>query len=1779
MKSVPSENASDDPFSRAIGYISRLDRLLERIGSKLSSTSNGSAEDRAAWETISADLLSAGEEQAAGAHLLRLIMVNPTLFRRMRYAGLDEVWELKSRWDLQIEKLNRLRALYVTRTNKLAATVAALPAPDVVAKLSSASSQLAAVSKWTDILADATRYFAERAARTHSASKHMLSERQLERDLSPLPVDKALLRSYAIIQKSGAFDSVYYRSQFSDGLPAVNDLILHYLCFGWKMGINPHPLFSIDYYVRQRPQFSAGIVDPLSDFLTLNSHQIINPHPFFITTYYLTTLADDKVSGNAFQYFVRNNQSNAFTHPLFDVKYYSNQAEINFPTYKDALTHYLTYGWHRGLSFSRMFDVQFYRSQLLLDLDIEPFTHFVMQGAKSGLLPNPLFDTQHYISLAPRLFDTHPDPLTHYLLIGEEIGLAPSRFFDPDFYKEGLPKEQRDTNSLLHYLTVGGHDDRDPVNGFRAAEYRQAFMAASPDRRSLTPMEYFLTVGATELNSAFLREFVLPSAETKTNSDVSSQPSPSANGPLGAPEPAPARAQLPGPAPGKSELTEAPKPRPSGNQQLLMLDLTPEEIARHNFKQYPGKCKILPERPFVMLVAHAAGEQLFGSERSFLDMVEGLHLLGLNIAVILPRNIPDYTNAIRAKSQYVATFNYDWWRKDDEESPEAIELFSRLINFHNIDVVHVNTLMLRECLTAARACNVSSVVHIRELIGSDLALQELIGRSGSDIIAEVTKNADWVICNSNTTAKNFNKPGRTFVVPNMVHLEHFKFENKLTDNKVRFGLISSNIPKKGISDVVTLAKLVENTAPNAEFLLIGPETDIVRGIKADQAAGTAPRNIIFPGYARTPMDAVAQVNVVLTFSHFAESFGRTALEAMAAERPVIGYRHGAIPELVRHGVNGYLVPLGEPEAAVPYIEELCTDPKRVALLGASGRSIAERNYGLESYVKAFDEAYGAILADVTARRAPSFMVDVSNGPIVRPARRAGLKEVEVKPRVAYFCWHFPVPSETFVLNELRLLVAEGVDVIVFCRQTPHKNFKPDFPITFERVSSVEQLAVRIKETDRTIVHAHFVYPTVTDMVWPACEIAQIPFTFIAHAQDIFKYDNDRLNRLAEIGASPLCRAMFTLSNYHLEFVVARGFPRSKVIINPNAVDTDKFTVRDFSSVSRQSRRVIAVHRFVPKKGLDLLIRSAQYLMDLDIQIDIYGYGDLEEQYKAIISELGLTNVHLRGALTQDQVAEVMGQADLFACPCVQVPHTGDMDGLPTSLIEGMAAGVPVLTTDVGAVPELVEDGITGIVAKPTAESVAAAIRRFYSMPESQVRAMVRFAADHVVRTHGAARLVRVLKRVWQNRTIDILIVSWNELEELRAVIERVVENTSLPYHLIVCDNQSSKEPVAAYLDWVHGKYDRVTVIHNDSNAMVGPGTNRCLEHGISDYAIYVCGREGFSFSRGWEIPFVHTFEENPKLGLAGTLGRSPTYMTGKDYPSGIALFDAFRNKDFAANNKDRDFYHIQGGLFGIRRSVVDKIGGFSYDVPHSYTDVEYSYFVESEGWELGEVPGLLALFNKSRPTLRQRFDERVTIAHPVLLKDLALYEGVKARKLKHCNICDWFGSDFVAEQICPSCEADSKSRTLYRWLSDTFYMYRRLPALAVGLEGRMLQVWKEQFQGPRHSKEEFLELLRQKGRLQNRAGGMSLAALRLAGATPDEMSLIFKELKRLMVPGGKVLLQLPPDDRDFDAWLSNIRLLIEVEFFDFLKHHIYVSSAIAYSCEGIIEFQQRNAQS
>ena len=377
------------------------------------------------------------------------------------------------------------------------------------------------------------------------------------------------------------------------------------------------------------------------------------------------------------------------------------------------------------------------------------------------------------------------------------------------------------------------------------------------------------------------------------------------------------------------------------------------------------------------------------------------------------------------------------------------------------------------------------------------------------------------------------------------------------------------------------------------------------------------------------------------------------------------------------------------------------------------------------------------------------------------------------------------------------------------------------------------------------------------------------------------------------------------------------------------------------------------------------------------------------------------------------------------------------------------------------------------------------------------------------------------------RTIDILIIPWENPAEHREVIERIYRYTSLPFNLIACAN-SGRADVVDLLEGFHESRDNFTLIHNGYNAMVGPGTNRAMDAGSSDVAIYVCAKEGFALKPGWDIPFVHHMAENPASGLAGTLCHAPKYLTGRHYPEGIAEFPKFRDQKFARRNPDRIFRHVQGGLFAIRRQMYDRIGGFSLDVPHNYTDIEYSYHAEIRGWQLGSVGGMMSLYAKTRPGLAQRMDETVKAVHPPRLADLPAVDAIAGRRAVACNVCGWSGARFQAEAhdaVCPSCGSRGQDRSLFGRLAESEYLYRRLPALAIGLEGSIERFWKEQFQGPTLAWADLLRTLGAGARLRNQDAALHLGFVRAMPLSQPAWGSLLEELARLLAPGSRLLVQ------------------------------------------------------
>jgi glycosyltransferase involved in cell wall biosynthesis len=130
--------------------------------------------------------------------------------------------------------------------------------------------------------------------------------------------------------------------------------------------------------------------------------------------------------------------------------------------------------------------------------------------------------------------------------------------------------------------------------------------------------------------------------------------------------------------------------------------------------------------------------------------------------------------------------------------------------------------------------------------------------------------------------------------------------------------------------------------------------------------------------------------------------------------------------------------------------------------------------------------------------------------------------------------------------------------------------------------------------------------------------------------------------------------------------------------------------------------LVALGRIVPKKGFDVLVRALPSLLQShpDVQVLIGGDGFQRDQLRRLAASLGVSeHLHLPGRIPWDKVSAFLNMGDVFVLPSVR-DAAGNLDGLPTVLLEALALAKPVVATRIGGVPLVIEDGVNGILCPP-----------------------------------------------------------------------------------------------------------------------------------------------------------------------------------------------------------------------------------------------------------------------------------------------------------------------------------------------------------------------------------------------------------------------------------------------------------------------------------------------
>ncbi len=199
-----------------------------------------------------------------------------------------------------------------------------------------------------------------------------------------------------------------------------------------------------------------------------------------------------------------------------------------------------------------------------------------------------------------------------------------------------------------------------------------------------------------------------------------------------------------------------------------------------------------------------------------------------------------------------------------------------------------------------------------------------------------------------------------------------------------------------------------------------------------------------------------------------------------------------------------------------------------------------------------------------------------------------------------------------------------------------------------------------------------------------------------------------------------------------------GLEEKKGFVNRPAIDSEKFGLRK-EKIPTDKTIVISTGRLEYVKGFIFAFLGIKQLVQggIDVEYRIIGGGKEEEYLRFLIHRLGLENsVKLLGPLSHDNVGLELAAADIYLSSSLS-------EGISNAVLEAMAIGLPVISTNVGGMPEVVEDGITGLLVEPyESEQIADAIKRYIDDPMLKDKC-IRKARERLEKEYSFERLIQV----------------------------------------------------------------------------------------------------------------------------------------------------------------------------------------------------------------------------------------------------------------------------------------------------------------------------------------------------------------------------------------------------------------------------------------------------
>jgi len=547
-----------------------------------------------------------------------------------------------------------------------------------------------------------------------------------------------------------------------------------------------------------------------------------------------------------------------------------------------------------------------------------------------------------------------------------------------------------------------------------------------------------------------------------------------------------------------------------------------------------------------------------------------------------------------------------------------------------------------------------------------------------------------------------------------------------SERKYDVGYVYSAIPNKRAALGLDVIKTLAEKNRHLKFIIFG--TDPV-------PLGKLPPNTkVYVQPSKNKIKKIYRSAKIWLSTSGEEGFGLPALEATSSGAVVVSSDNKGVNEIIKNNQNGFIVRQNYKSEFVLRITQLIENSHLLKTFRQAGLKKSKEF----SWERSTDQ-----LESILNKH-----LEISEQADLKSINkyRMNMKKIKFK-RIAYLAPELPALSSTFVNNEIWALEKFGVVIKPYSVHRPQQKAhgaKADylasntailydlgfmsllkafinnsirhksstlkgflqlgtdvFKVGIFKINGLKLvyqfivgawLANNMRRKNVEHLHIHFAHvPTQIGMY--AATLAGIPFSFMAHANDIFERPlllKEKIERSAKT---------ITISRFNLNLLEKYGADPQKMELVRCGVDSERLITKP------QKNRILKIGtlgRLVGKKGMDTVLEMARILKmkKIEFKLEIAGDGPLNQELKTMAAIMRLeNNITFLGAIPNSEALHWMKNLNAFILASKK-DENGDMDGIPVALMEAMNLGVPVLSTSISGIPELVIHGKTGLLSEP-----------------------------------------------------------------------------------------------------------------------------------------------------------------------------------------------------------------------------------------------------------------------------------------------------------------------------------------------------------------------------------------------------------------------------------------------------------------------------------------------